>query len=183
MDWEQVNQVYREMEAQGREILLRSGVPERDMIFQRLADLRYAGQGHEVRVEMPTGRLDSSHLPEIVARFELVYRALFGRAGPRVGLEVMSWRLIASGPRPELKLRTLRESRPAEAALKGHRLVYFPDWGERRPTPVYDRYALAPNTRFDGPAIVEERESTVVVGPRATVTVDEFRNVRVDVFS
>jgi N-methylhydantoinase A len=48
---------------------------------------------------------------------------------------------------------------------------------------VYDRYGLAPSARFDGPAIIEERESTVVVGPGATVTVDDFRNLRVDFLS
>jgi len=55
--------------------------------------------------------------------------------------------------------------------------VYFPEWEEHRPTPVYDRYALRPGASLDGAAIVEERESTTVVGPGARVEVDAARNL------
>jgi len=58
--------------------------------------------------------------------------------------------------------------------------VRFPERDEAVECPVYDRYALAPDTRIDGPAIVEERESTVVAGPGSTVTVDPYRNLVVD---
>ena len=63
--------------------------------------------------------------------------------------------------------------------MKGQRPVYFPEWGERRPTPVYDRYQLVPGVQLEGPAILEERESTTVVGPDARIEVDEFRTLHV----
>ena len=55
--------------------------------------------------------------------------------------------------------------------------MYFAQSGDYRATPVYDRYTLAPGAVVSGPAIVEERESTAVLGPSAVGTVDEFANL------
>ena len=65
--------------------------------------------------------------------------------------------------------------------MKGHRPAYFPELGGFHPAPVYDRYGLAPGVELRGPAIVEERESTAVVGPGARARVDEFLNLIVEV--
>ncbi|MDQ3808910.1 MAG: hydantoinase/oxoprolinase family protein [Chloroflexota bacterium] len=178
IDWQHVNALFDDMAAQGDAILARSGVPEPQRRFSRQADLRYAGQGHEVRVDLPDGTLGPEHLPAITVAFEQVYRGLFGRTGPDVPLEAVSWRLLASGPRPVLKLRA-SDAGSARDARKGERPVYFPEWGEHRPTPVYDRYLLRPGARLDGPAVLEERESTTIVGPTARLEVDHFRNVHV----
>ncbi len=62
-------------------------------------------------------------------------------------------------------------------APKAARPAFFPEVGGYVETPVYDRYALTPGSRFDGPAIVEERESTTVVGPGAAITVDAHRTL------
>jgi N-methylhydantoinase A len=180
IDWQRVNALLADMAGQGDAILARSGVAVADRHMSRQADLRYAGQGHEIRVDLPDGALGPEHLAEITQRFEQVYQGLFGRTGPNVPLEAVSWRLLAAGPRPEVTLRgTPGEVSPD--ARKRQRAVYFPEWGERRPTPVYDRYRLAPGAVLSGPAIVEERESTTVVGPGATIEVDEFRNLHVAV--
>jgi N-methylhydantoinase A len=182
LDWSSVNEIFDEIEASGRQILLESGVPEPAISYARAADLRYVGQGYEVRVPVPAGRLSAASKPGLIASFEQVYRQLYGRSGPAVGIEVMNWRLLVSGPKPELRLRPDGvEAGGVEAARKGERPVYHPEYHDYRSTPVYDRYRLAPGATFDGPAIVEERESTVVVGPRGTVTVDEYRNLRVEI--
>lgn len=178
IDWQRVNDLFADMAGQGDAILARSGVAEADRHLSRQADLRYAGQGHEIRVDLPDGTLGPEHLAEISQRFEHVYEGLFGRTGPDVPLEAVSWRLLAAGPRPEVALRAPQGGAAADP-IKGSRPVYFPEWEERRPTPVYDRYLLRPGAEFNGPAIVEERESTTVLGPAAHVTVDEFRNLHV----
>ena len=59
-------------------------------------------------------------------------------------------------------------------ALKGERLAYFPEAEGYLRTPVYNRYALAAGTALRGPAIVEERESTLVIGPNAAISVDTY---------
>ncbi|HET6316301.1 MAG TPA: hydantoinase/oxoprolinase family protein, partial [Chloroflexota bacterium] len=105
IDWDRVNALFAEMAGQGDAILARSGVLETDRQVSRSADLRYAGQGHEIRVDLPDGGLGPEHLPAITAAFERVYQGLFGRTGPNVPLEAVSWRLLAAGPRPEVALR------------------------------------------------------------------------------
>jgi N-methylhydantoinase A len=178
VDWQRVNAILDDMTAQGEAILARSGVAPTERDYVRQADVRYAGQGHEIRIELPTGALGPESLRTIRETFESVYRSLFGRTGPDVALEAVSWRVIASGPRPSVKLTTT-VSGGASDARKGERLVYFPEWEEHRPVPVYDRYVLVPGAHFDGPAIVEERESTTVIGPGARVDVDATRNLNV----
>jgi N-methylhydantoinase A len=181
LDWPAVNRIYAEMEGSGREILLGSGVPAAQISYTRSADVRYVGQGYEVRVPLPAGELDEGSRAALVEAFERVYRQLYGRIGPNVGLEIMSWRLVVSGPRPTLTLKAEGpDSGTAEQALKGRRHVFHPEWREYRESPVYDRYRLAPGATLVGPAIVEERESTVVIGPGGRAIIDELRNLRVD---
>jgi N-methylhydantoinase A len=180
VDWEHVNTLLADMAAQGDAILARSGVPADERRISCQADLRYAGQGHEIRVDLPDGSLGPHSLAAIRTTFEDVYRGLFGRTGPDVPLEGVSWRLLATGPAPSVNLRAAGASSAAGTRpVKGERLVYFPEWAEHRPAPVYDRYLLAPGAAFDGPAIVEERESTTIVGPAARIEVDESRNLSV----
>jgi N-methylhydantoinase A len=176
-DWDQINEVLADMAAHGDGILARSGVAPDDRHFSRQADLRYAGQGHEIRVDLPDQALGPESLEPIRDTFEGVYRTLFGRTGPDVPLEAVSWRVLASGPKPSVNLKAA--SGATGKALKGQRLAYFPEWDEQRLVPVYDRYQLVPGAAFDGPAIIEERESTTVVGPDTRFEVDESRNVSV----
>ena len=176
-DWTHVNAILDDMSAQGDAILARSGVAEADRQFIRQADVRYTGQGHEIRIDLPAGRLGPESVPRIRTTFETVYRSLFGRIGPDVPLEAVSWRVIASGPRPSVELSVPPAS--GAPAVKGQRAVYFPEWEEHRPVSVYDRYLLAPGTTLDGPAIIEERESTTVVGPGTTCVVDATRSLLV----
>jgi N-methylhydantoinase A len=181
LDWAGVNAIFEEMEASGRAILRASGVAEGDISYSRSADMRYIGQGYEVRVPIPAGQLSEGSSKGLVEAFEQVYVQLYGRTGPAVGLEVVSWRLIVSGPRPDVRLQAEGPAAgTAGDALKGERRVYHPEYRGFRPTPVYDRYRLAPGASFDGPAIVEERESTVVIGPKGRASVDAFRNLRVE---
>src|SRR6266542_4398010 len=92
-------------------------------LFDDMAGQRYAGQGHEIRVDLPDGILGPSNLATITEAFERVYQGLFARAGPNVPLEAVSWRLLAAGPRPEVALRGA-PSGAAGDARKSERPVY-----------------------------------------------------------
>ncbi len=142
--------------------------------------MRYAGQGHEITVALPAGPLEAGHAAEVVEAFERAYRGLYGRLGPRVPLEIVNWRVTVSGPRPGLDFRLAASGAAGGGAPKGVRKAYFPEAGGFVDTPVYDRYALRPGDGFAGPAIVEEGESTLVVGPRGRGRVDQHLNVIVD---
>ncbi|WP_163505648.1 hydantoinase/oxoprolinase family protein [Fodinicola acaciae] len=162
-----VRNIFAGMENDGRRLLADSGVPAESVTYQRFADLRYTGQGSELRVPV-TG----DDWPDgLVSAFHREYRQRYGRVGPDVPVEVLTWRVVASGPRPEQSLR-LRVDPPAVGTdpRKGSRPAYFSALGGFSDTPVFDRYRITAGFVVDGPALVEERESTVVVPPGARCT-------------
>ncbi|MCL4301980.1 MAG: hydantoinase/oxoprolinase family protein [Anaerolineae bacterium] len=178
LDWARANILLAEMEAEGEALLEASGVPAAAITHRREADMRYVGQGHEIRVPLPAGRLDAAHVPALLAVFEAVYRELYERLGPPVPVEILNWRVVSSGPRPDLRLQvTSATAGAASPALKGQRPAYFPEARDFVSTPVYDRYRLAPGATFNGPAIIEECESTVIIGPGGRCRVDEHYNL------
>ena len=177
-DWELINRLFEEMEAEGRRILRGAGVPDADVTVRRSAEMRYFGQGHEVDVEIPTGTLTPTSLEPITESFEAAYRLLYSRTPMGVPLEALNWRAVIAGPSPDLTITSGLETGAATApTAKKHRAAYFPEAGGYVDTPVYDRYRLDPGARFAGPAIVEERESTTVIGPGALISVDAHRNL------
>ena len=96
-------------------------------------------------------------------------------------LEILNWRVVSSGPRPHVALRIDAPAGSEMAqARKGERAAFFPEAGGFVSTPIYDRYRLAPGMAFAGPAIVEERESTAIIGPGARCSVDEQWNLVVE---
>ncbi len=183
IDWPQVNQLFVEMEAEGRDLLTSSGVDADDVTHRRQVDMRYVGQGHEIRVSLPAGVLAANEGGALRQRFETVYRQLYERSGPAVEVEMLNWRVVSSGPSPKVQLAVetaTGDTGTADDARKGTRPAYFPEAESFVDTPVFDRYRLAPEMTFDGPAIVEERESTAVIGPGAFCRIDRHHNLVVD---
>jgi N-methylhydantoinase A len=161
LDAAEIEALLAELEAEGEALLRGSGATE--ISHRRIAELRYVGQGHELRVDVPPGGPAG-----LADAFMRGYAERYGHGGPEVRVEVLNWRVVSSGPRPRLRLTPPLAS--TGEAQTGERAAIF--GGERFRVPVYDRYALTPGTTLDGPAIVEERESTLVVPPgrRAEVT-------------
>ena len=180
-DWRFANGLLDEMAEEGRKILVESGLAPHAISYQRTADMRYVGQGHEVSVMLPDGTLGPEHVTAIALAFEETYRALYGRQGPDVPLEVINWRVVASGPQPAMNIKLSRDIANHTDAEKVSRSAYFPEYGRYVDTAVYNRYALAPGMKFTGPAIVEERESTLIIGVGGRGRVDERLDVIVEV--
>jgi N-methylhydantoinase A len=171
--------IYRELEEEGRATLVDAGVPEEEMRFVRQADLRHVGQGHEIVVELGEASLDDGEgvVQALRDRFFESYERIYGHAHRHLDLEITTCRLTASGPKPTVTLEELREGGSPEAAVKGSRKAFFAEAGGFVETPLYDRSKLAPGVTFEGPAIVEEVDSTAVIGPGTTVTVDAYANL------
>jgi N-methylhydantoinase A len=167
--------MYGEMSAQALVVVQESAVAGEVMIT-RSAEARYVGQGYEVTVPVPAGRLDAAALEGLRARFHEVYAVRYGYANPTEPVEVVTWKLSAVGGSPRIALA--KAAAPsADLRRKGTRRAYFPEARGYTDTPVYDRYELAAGTSLTGPAIVEERESTTVLPPGVTATVDEYANL------
>jgi N-methylhydantoinase A len=185
IDWAAVQAALSEMEEEGRRILSRA-MPADQVAFRRWADMRYRGQGYEIRVPIPEGAIGPGREPALLRAFEQTYASVYGRTAHGVPVDVVSWRVAAQGPRPGLRLpaasadTATRGMPDLAAALKARRAAYFPECEGFAEAPVYDRYRLVPGHTFPGPAIVEERESTVVVGPGARARVDDGLNLVIE---
>jgi N-methylhydantoinase A len=180
LDWNEVNARFAEMEREGVAILAKAGVAPDELEMTRTAELRYVGQGHQVAVPVPPGRLDGVSAEALGMTFEEHYRRLYGRTASGNPLEAINWRLVVSAEPPTLREVDLGagvKSGPADNAQKGSRRVWLPERGDFATVPVYDRYALARGAEFAGPAIVEERESTLVIGEAQSIRVDDFLNL------
>jgi N-methylhydantoinase A len=177
LDFAVLERLYADMEQHGRALLTAAGV-EGGIILTRSADMRYLHQGFEIRVPLPAGRLTQNDLPALRNAFADEYERLYKRLNPGVEVEVVNWRLVASGPPPRIVLPgAALTGRSLSAARKGERPVYLPEQSGYVPCSVYDRYVLPLGESFPGPAIVEEHECTVVIGSGATASIDEEQNL------
>ena len=178
-DWSAINKLYEEMERRGLELLKEAGIPEGQAELVRSADMRLTGQIHEINVPVPDGELGPSQLGRVEADFHDIYQELYSRRNLNIPIEVQNWRLLVKGPQPSVNLREepIAQDADASAALKGTRKAYFRVSDGYVDCPVYDRYRLKPGSQIQGPAIIEEQESTAVIGPQDKASVDQWLNL------
>ncbi len=179
LDWNAVNDFLGDMEKEGYEFLEQSGISDNKASVQRIVDMRYSGQGHEITIQLPQGKLDKNCLPEIEKRFIKEYEFRYNRSIEGIPLEMVTWRVIVQGPTPQMQVKQFSKTGNTTDSYKGTRKVFFEETGYLD-CPVYDRYALKPNEKFDGPAIIEETESTTVIGVNSTIQVDTHKNIIID---
>ena len=173
-DWDEITAMFTGLEQQALTELTGAGAAAEDVSFHRWAEMRLEGQYHEISVDLPDGRLDEHAMPAIGSAFAAAYARQYGRVLEGLAIEALHWRLTATGPESAVTLKQHPVSgQPASTAQKGNRSVYYPDGGFRD-VPVYDREKLQAGMQFNGPAIVEERESTAVIWPDDSVLVDEY---------
>jgi len=164
------------MDAEATALVTQAGVALQDVTRQLSAMLRYVGQGYEIETAVDPAWLRSGDVQAIATAFARAYRRRYARQ-ERMPVELLSWRLSAAGPRSPLGV-TLGGA-PAEAATApptaGRRPVWFQD--TFLDTPVYRREALAGGHTLQGPVIIEEVESTLVVPPGFHLAVDAAANL------
>ncbi len=141
------------------------------------ADVRHAGQGDPLTVRLGD-RLGSQPAEQVEEAFGPTYVRLYGRRPSGVELEVVSWRVRVAGTPPVLQPEGSRTGSPRPARTRS---IWSTDRGEMVEATVIDRYSLAAGARIEGPAVVEERESTAVVGIGGIGELDGFGNLRVEV--
>jgi len=172
-DFAALEALFRALEAEGEATLRQAGA-EGEIRFSRSVDARFIGQGSETNLPIAERDLRSLDARTLRGRFDETYERLYGRTYPDSPVEFVNFRVRASLPVKALELPT--RAAPGSARLadaqKGVRLAYSPRAGDFVPHAVYDRYRMFPGATFDGPAIVEERESTVILGEDAGARID-----------
>ncbi len=158
-----------ELRHEGRRVLLAAGVPADAVTFKYGLDVRYTGQGNEVTIWVGEGDAWPSTDADVRRQFEHEYRRIYGLTIPDVSLQAVTWRLSA------VSETAVFEPSPVPigngATPKRHRPVVFARGAAAEQVAVYDRSSLGSGDTFVGPAIVEERETTVVIRPGWTVVV------------
>ena len=171
---------FQRLEDEARAVMADTGLKLESAVIQRLADGRFLGQGFDLVVTLPEGPYadTAAGRARLTAAFEEAYREKFALTPPGVPVEFLNIRVAVRAPVSGSEV--VLQGRPgsgAEAALKGRRPAYFREVGGFVPTAVYDRRRLGVGDTIDGPAVVEEEGSTLVIGPGATARVAASGNL------
>jgi len=181
IDWARVNGLFAEMKAIGTQLLTEAGAKAEEITFRPVAEMRHVGQGFEIPVPLPGLELSDADVPTIRSAFFENYRDRFERVIEENPIEALSWRLACAAPGWTIDLAgaVQRDAGPETPTPRTTRRVLFEGAGWRD-CPVYDRYALRRGATLSGPALIEERESTCVVGPESTIRVDDTLNLVIE---
>jgi N-methylhydantoinase A len=171
--------ILEEMAAQGGTVVREAGVAG-DLSLARAADMRYVGQGFELSVPIPDGPVDDRTAAGLRGAFDRVYAHRYGYSDAKAAVELVTVSVTVTGAGPEVRLPEQRPgARDAAEARRPDRPAYFPETRGYVPCAVYDRARLPVGARIQGPAVVEEPESTTVLPPGTTAEVDPWANLAV----
>ncbi len=169
--WQRVATAYQDMRQDAASELTSAGAGSAAIKWFIGAEMRYAGQGHNVSVSLPWRKVVAAMAPALLKAFETSYRQLYGHLVPGATPQVITWRLTGRSAVQRHQF-TWGDARASGAAVqRGKRDIYLPLKKKYAPVPVYERYSLKPGTRLAGPLVLEERESTLVVPVKAEVRI------------
>ena len=178
LDWTLLKEAVAALEARGRAVLHKGGVSDSEIAVELSADMRYVGQGFEVTV--PLDRESEARRDAAAWRrtFDAQYEKRFGRSLDTLSVEAVSWRVRVAAPAAVSELHFAEPGGHAGDALIERRLALFEESAAFVEVPVFARDRLPPGrARIQGPALIEEAESTAVIGPSASVVADAYGNL------
>ncbi|MEN9763245.1 MAG: hypothetical protein RI906_3071 [Pseudomonadota bacterium] len=184
LDVNRFTHLVSDLQSRIREQLTQTGARLDEARFELRLDMRYVGQGYEVEVFVQEDDLQAAY-SGLSAGFERAYSAVFGQSFDNKEIEIVAWKVEMHGPVPgAAQAYDLRDDGRRDAvALRGERPAYFGDDGGFLKTRVYDRFGLRPNDVIEGPALIEEPESTCVLAPGDRAHVDSRYNLVIDIGS
>ncbi len=180
-DFKDIEKIFKGLEAEAGKTLKKDATQD-TVRFDRSVDMRFVGQGAETNVPVAAKDFSKLKKEQVRALFDEVYKKLYGRTYPDSQVEFINFKVRASLPEKLLKLprAKMKKGQKLADAIKGKRRAYSAIAKDFIPYTVYDRYKLFPDARFRGPAIIEEKESTLIVGEDTLVRSDEFGFLWVD---
>ncbi len=178
-DVARIAQLLGELEQNARAALRAQGVADSNIVVQRLIDVRFKHQSHELSVPIPAGPVSEATVKAAEEGFRSLYHELYGVL-PNDPCQFVNFRVRASGvvPKPELSRAAPGDGNPRRA-LRGVRKAYFAEAGGFIDTEIYDRTRLRAADQLTGPAILEEPDSTTVCPPGYATKVDEYLNLHI----
>ena len=181
VDWHHLDELYAEMESDATEQLLRAGVAPDRISVTRTADMSYAGQDWTVSTRIPVGTLGADSETDIREAFEQTYRRQNHRLLSGREISCKTWRSVVAGPPPTIATPIVDEPRIDRLRPRSTHEAFFVSTSTTEPCSVYRRDDLMVGDRLEGPALVIDRESTVVIEPEDSATIDRYRSVIIDI--
>ena len=178
-DYERFNQVVRELQKLAVRDLQGQGIPPESATFSLELEMRYGGQLNMTRV--PSPRLFIKDQPDVLAIYEnferefvKAYSAL--SVFPEGGVDISSFVLKSTfvSPKSKIPRYSLNGGKIPDAAFKGKREAFWQELGGFRPTSTYDLSRLEPGNKLEGPAIIEAVDTSIVLPPGRTFTMNEY---------
>jgi N-methylhydantoinase A len=180
IDYGQVNRDMENLIKKATDTLAREGLLKKQMVIQRFLDVKYFSQSQFFTVEIPPGKIKD--LKVVTERFLTAMKAKYGYNLPPgyVDLEVVNLRVVAMGIIPKPDLPKIERKGSLKDARKPSRKVWFKDVGFTE-SQIFERNLLPVGSTFNGPAIVEQQDTTTVMPPDTRCKVDEYGNLIIKV--
>ncbi len=178
LDFAALGAMLDDMAAEGRRQLEAAGIAATDCVVEHQFALRFTGQSYALDVPVSAVPVDAGAMRRVTEAFLQRYRERYHQANTGVPVELDHLRVAVRGPTPNVTLQPI-EAGPGSAAgaQRGRRRVFLPERSGYQDVPVYNRYRLGAGAVLTGPAIVEENESTVVLGEGAAGRIDAYGNL------
>ena len=172
-----IRQTFAEMYHEAVEAFRAENIADQRMRFEYYLDMRYDGQEHSVRVEIPDRNLDSDRLDAVLANFHDAYEHEYTYRLD-VGVNLVSFRVVAFAQIDRPDIPKIPADQGLDRSLKGTRSVDFDEAGVHNAA-IYNRETLGAGATFEGPAIIEEAGTTSVVFPGQSVGIDDYGNIHI----
>jgi len=178
VDLDKINTTYQRLEERARDELRREFSGKSTAM--RAADIRYIGQNYEITVTVPSGTLTQDDLTTISNNFNNEHKRLYGHYKADEPTEMVTLRTTIIGTMSRPRLMKIASAKNAEAALKSERQVYFPGKKGFVKCNIYERALLGAGASVEGPCIIEEMDSTILVNPGQEASIDSYGNVIIE---
>ncbi|QMU09599.1 hydantoinase/oxoprolinase family protein [Mammaliicoccus lentus] len=174
LNYKEINNKFVELVDEAVSTLKNEDVNKQQIVVTKLMDLRYEGQDHPVEVTVPFDKVDENNLNDIIQAFHKKHEQLYTYALEENGTEIVNLKVSVIGKieKPTIKEITV----PKGDSVKEERQVYFENEGWKK-VKVYDRDYLAIGEKIEGPAIIEEKSTTIPINSKDAVTKDSYGNL------
>ena len=179
LDVKALAETFKRLIAEATEILEAEEIPDDRRSIELSVDARYYGQTPYMNLKLESAPGEAADVDELVAQYRERYESEFGYQLPEdvATVEIVNARVAAIGLTDDVALKEAEQGGSAEDARVAERPVYFDETGEFTDTPIYDRSRLSASAEISGPAVIEQNDTTVLVPPDATATVDRYNNI------
>ncbi|MCK6208750.1 hydantoinase/oxoprolinase family protein [Bacillus infantis] len=183
LEFQQLNADYDSLSAQLVNQLIEDGIMKEQIKIKRSADCRYAGQGYELRIDIPNGEINEDTIKQAFEAFHEAHKAEYGHHFTESPIEIVNIRVTGVGVMPKIEKKLVSHNYTLDDAIvkKGESTFNIDGKLEKLETVFYQRTKLPVGIEFSGPCIVLQKDTTTVIPPNCTAHVEQLGNIIIKV--